>query len=319
MKLKNQNRRRDEKVNSNMKIGDEQSDMMTRYIDYIRKFPLLSHGEEKEIGKMLYDLRSRIDVERKGSDPEFRKRKTIEELDRKMMTVRQLLINSNLRLVVSIAKKYRARRFPMMDLISEGNLGLIEAVDRCDFSKENRFSTYATFWIRHYIRNAIANNSSWLCGMPQYMYNKIYQLEDARSRLQIEKGRMPTDSELSRELNISLNQVESIRKNSFFLSPPAEGLEGQDILDMIEDPGSRDSYSFMEMKETHKELMNVIDSFPDRISEIVKLRFGLCGDEEATLSEIGESVGLSAERVRQLLNLAMNEIRNYEPLMELIS
>lgn len=293
------------------------SDEIKYYLEQINSYPLLDYEKEKRIGDELEDIQREIDRLRKSGPNNENRDQLIQKMENKKAYYRKMLIKCNLRLVVSIAKKYRTERLTLMDLISEGNLGLIDAVDRFDFDKGNRFSTYATFWIRHYIQLAMADGSR-ACSLPIYMHNKMNELERTQYILSTRLGRKPSDEEINREMNISTAQLASIRKSSFLHSLSVDSEDDRSIQNSVEDTDWIDSHQLLVEKCCYEELMKLLSSFPERIAEIVKLRFGLDGTGSGTLKEVGDAVGLSAERVRQLLNSAIKDIQNYKPLRDLM-
>jgi RNA polymerase primary sigma factor len=263
-------------------------DILQMYLKDIGKIKLLNLKEEKSLGKQIKD----------GS--EIAKRK---------------LVQANLRLVVSIAKKYIGQGVLFMDLVQEGSLGLIKAAERFDYSKNFKFSTYATWWIRQNIIRAISNYSRTI-RIPVHMTDKIRKYKKACADLSIKLGREPVDLEIAAHLDITLKQLavvkRSILKEPISLETPVT--EDLNLGDYIEDK----SYRLPEIQVGNDILKGSMEgllaSLSERERKIVNYRFGINGEHPKTLEQIGKIMGYSKERIRQLEDNALLKIRQKKEL-----
>lgn len=260
-------------------------DHVRMYLKEIGRVPLLSAEEE-------IDLAERIE---KG-DEEAKKR----------------LCEANLRLVVSIAKKYVGRGMLFLDLIQEGNLGLIKAVDKFDYTKGYKFSTYATWWIRQAITRAIADQARTI-RIPVHMVETINKLVRVSRQLVQELGREPTPEELAKELNMPVDKVREISKISqepVSLETPIGEEEDSHLGDFIPDedaPAPSEAASFVLLKE---QLGAVLETLSEREAKVLRLRFGLDDGRARTLEEVGKEFDVTRERIRQIEAKALRKLRH---------
>lgn len=264
-----------------------EDDLLQMYLKDIGKVKLLSSKEEKILGKQI--------KEGKPSQAEIAKRK---------------LIQANLRLVVSIAKKYIGQGVLFMDLVQEGSLGLIKAAEKFDYSKNFKFSTYATWWIRQTIMRAISNYSRTI-RIPVHMADKIRKYKKVITMLSFELGREPTDSEIVQRMGVPLKKLASIRKSIIkepisLETPVTDDLNvGDYIQDKIHNRPEEQTGSNV-LKGSVKHLLSTLN---DREKKIVSCRFGINGQTPMTLEQLGHDMGYSKERIRQLEELALSKIR----------
>jgi RNA polymerase primary sigma factor len=269
------------------KKGDGMAqDTLTQYLGRIRGGRLLDAAEERELSGRA----------REG-DQEARKR----------------LIESNLRLVISIAKKYRGRGVSFEDLIQEGNAGLIKAVERFDPSLGNRFSTYATWWIRQGVTRAVADHARTV-RLPSHVVDSLFRLRRAENELSLELGRDATEEELIGRLGIKPEEARRLRE----VSQPIASInarvgssaeEGAEMGDLLPDERSEDDYARVEIGQWEGTLQEAVMSLPEREARILKMRHGLDGSKTRTLREVSEALGISQERARQVEIKALRTIR----------
>ena len=267
-------------------------DILQMYLKDIGKVKLLNSKEEKALGKQI--------KEGKPSQADIAKRK---------------LVQANLRLVVSIAKKYIGQGVLFMDLVQEGSLGLIKAAEKFDYSKNFKFSTYATWWIRQTIIRAISNNSRTI-RIPVHMTDKIRKYKKCYTMLTFELGREPTDAEVAERLEITAKQLSMIKKSIIKepISLETPGTDDLNIGDYIEDT----SYRSPEMQTKNNALKgsveHLLSTLSDREKQIITCRFGINGEMPKTLEQLGEIMGYSKERIRQLEDSALSKIRERKEL-----
>lgn len=260
-------------------------DHVRMYLKEIGKVPLLSADEEIELAKRMEE-----------GDEMAKKR----------------LSEANLRLVVSIAKRYVGRGMQFLDLIQEGNLGLIKAVEKFDYRKGYKFSTYATWWIRQAITRAIADQARTI-RIPVHMVETINKLIRVSRQLLQENGREPTDDELAVSLQMPVERVREIRKiaqEPVSLETPIGEEEDSHLGDFIPDddiPAPADAAAFTLLKE---QLMAVLDTLTEREREVLKLRFGLEDGKQRTLEEVGSTFNVTRERIRQIEAKALRKLRH---------
>jgi RNA polymerase primary sigma factor len=255
------------------------------YLQEIAKTPLLTIQEE-------IDLARRI---RRGNKP-----------------ARDHMISANLRLVVKIAMDYKDFGLPLLDLISEGNIGLVKAVERFDPRKGGKLSTYAAWWIKQSIKRALANQSKTI-RLPVHLVDKISKMRKTAMALTEQFGREPTDEELARELQIPTSKVAhlksvSVRPTSLDAPIGDEG-DSSSFGDIVGDENAVSPFENLRGKNTNADLRAMIGSLEKREAEIIRLRFGLDGKDELTLEEVGKKFKVTRERVRQLQNIALSKMR----------
>ena len=224
---------------------------------------------------------------------------------------RSLMIRANLRLVVKIAQDYANYGLPLSDLISEGNIGLMKAVERFDPEKGGKLSTYGSWWIKQSIKRALANQSKTI-RLPVHMVDKISRMRRISNMLAEALGREPTDSELAEELGIPRTKLAMLKQASqrpASLDAPIGEDEGSDYSDIIGDEKAIDPALALESKSMHNQIDDLLANLDERETRIIDARFGLNGQKPRTLEEIGLEFGVTRERIRQLQNVALVKMR----------
>jgi len=254
------------------------------YLQEIGKTPLLKPSEEVELAALI----------QKGD-----------------MRAREKMIKANLRLVVKIAHDYANFGLPLLDLISEGNIGLVKAVERFDPNKGGKLSTYAAWWIKQSIKRALANQSKTI-RLPVHLVDKIARIRRTAMQLEEALGRAPTDEEIAVELDMPVNKVAHLKSVSVrptSLDAPIGDDSGTEFGEIIGDETAVTPFEQLSDKNLINDLRKLVEELDPREAEIIRLRFGL-GDEKAlTLEEVGERFNITRERVRQLQNMALSRMR----------
>jgi RNA polymerase primary sigma factor len=221
------------------------------------------------------------------------------------------MIKANLRLVVKIARDYEGLGLPLLDLISEGNIGLMKAVERFDPKKGGKLSTYGSWWIKQSIKRALANQSKTI-RLPVHLVDKISKMRRMTMKLQEEFGREPTDEELAAELGTTATRVSQMRIAAIrpaSLDAPIGDDDSNNFSEMVEDERAINPYEELEDKTVTGMLQDMVKHLDAREATILRFRFGLDGGNEKTLEEVGEKFGVTRERVRQIQNLALRKLR----------
>lgn len=224
---------------------------------------------------------------------------------------REHMIRANLRLVVKIAREYEGLGLPLLDLINEGNIGLMKAVERFDPAKGGKLSTYSSWWIKQSIRRALANQGKTI-RLPVHVADKIYHLRLAELRLQEALGREPTEEELAQELKTTPKKVAALRSAAVrpaSLDAPLGDEDSSRLGEVVPDESSPNPAELLERRTTAAKVLELVNRLPEREASILRFRFGLHGGPEKTLEEVGRKFGVTRERVRQLQNLALSKLR----------
>ncbi len=224
---------------------------------------------------------------------------------------REQMIKANLRLVVKIARDYEGIGLPLLDLISEGNIGLMKAVERFDPAKGGKLSTYGSWWIKQSIKRALANQSKTI-RLPVHLVDKISKMRRTSMRLQEELGREPTDEELAGELGITASRVAQMRMAAIrpaSLDAPIGDEDSNNFAEVVQDESADTPYEQLEEKTVTRMLQEMVKTLDAREASILKARFGLDGGPEKTLEEVGQKFGVTRERVRQIQNIALKKLR----------
>jgi len=262
------------------------NDTMKLYMQNIGQFPLVSTEEEVELAAQIAQ----------GNQE-----------------ARNKLIRSNLRLVVKIAHDFKGLGLPLLDLISEGNIGLMRAVEKFDPSKGAKLSSYAAWWIKQSMRRALANQARTI-RIPVQSASKISKIQSARQKLTEEMGREPTDKEIAAEVNLTERTVTGLRlgkATTISLHDPIQRGEEGEIRDIIPDEKTSAPDELVQDEEILKHMLELTYKLEERERQILALRFGLDGDRPKTLEEVSQHIGRTRERVRQIQNQALDKLRKF--------
>ena len=312
-----------EKIDLSVPEGVSVEDPVRMYLKEIGKVPLLSADEEIELAQNMEDgavaiekinvLKGRLDGASEEEKAEIKEEiKTLQRDVDKGADAKKRLAEANLRLVVSIAKRYVGRGMLFLDLIQEGNLGLIKAVEKFDYKKGYKFSTYATWWIRQAITRAIADQARTI-RIPVHMVETINELIRVSRQLLQELGREPSPEEIAKEMSMPVDRVREILKISqepVSLETPIGEEEDSHLGDFIKDdnvPVPADAAAFTLLKE---QLEEVLGTLTEREQKVLTLRFGLEDGRARTLEEVGKEFNVTRERIRQIEAKALRKLRH---------
>ncbi len=309
---KAKSRRRNADANVTLLTGDP----VRMYLKEIGKVPLLTAAEEIDLAmKIEAGVAATEELEKaeeEGIELSRRDKRRMTRVEQVGLDAKQALIEANLRLVVSIAKRYVGRGMLFLDLIQEGNLGLIRAVEKFDYTKGFKFSTYATWWIRQAITRAIADQARTI-RIPVHMVETINKLVRIQRQLLQQLGREPTPEEIGKEMDLTAERVREIQKISqepVSLETPIGEEEDSQLGDFIEDEAAvvpPDAASFSMLQE---QLGKVLDGLAERERKVISLRFGLEDGHPRTLEEVGREFGVTRERIRQIESKTLAKLRH---------
>ncbi len=289
-------------------------DTVGLYLKEMSRVPLLSIEEELDLAKRIERGKlGKREMNRLNGSADSAKRQDLELSVNDGQLAREHLIKANTRLVVSIAKRYIGRGVPFLDLIQEGNLGLMKAVEKYEYQRGFRFSTYATWWIRQTITRAIADQGRTI-RVPVHMVDRIRQLYRTTHEMEQRLGRIPTTDELAEEIGINTSKVEWMMRVSWLplslespINDDEEDLElGMFIEDQVTPSPIQSTYSNL----LREKVQEVLDTLPPREARILRLRFGLDNGRAYTLEEVGQKFGLTRERIRQIESKALRRLRH---------
>jgi RNA polymerase primary sigma factor len=291
--------------------GITSDDSVSLYLNEMSRVPLLTRDEEITLAKkMVLGREARqtmIDADGEIEDIEDVKR-TIRE----GKEAREYLIKANIRLVVSIAKKYRRYGSSFLDLIQAGNVGLIRAVDKFDYTRGNRFSTYATWWIRRSVLRFL-NQKERTIRLPNYLSNRLRKVRHVTRDLSQQLGRQPTLEEISEHVD---QDVEELRQLIHYARLPISldepvGEDGEsELIHFVENENAVIPFNTVQQHLLEEDILNALGELTEREASIIKLRFGLEGNRSHTLKELGEIFGVTRERIRQIQQKALRKLRS---------
>jgi len=294
------------------RVERDEEDLVRLYLTDIGQYPLLTKDDEVRLAKAIEaGNEARVHLETETSLPQARRRE-LRRVNAEGVSAQRTFVQSNLRLVVSIAKKYQASGLPLLDLIQEGNLGLMHAVEKFDWRKGFKFSTYATWWIRQAITRGIANTGRTI-RLPVHAGDTLARLQKARARLELKLGRPATLSELSAEVEMPEDKVtEALRfaAEPLSLSEPLREDGDAELGDVVEDRSAESPFEVAATALLPEEISKLLGPLDEREREILRLRFGLDRGEPRTLEEVGEHFNLTRERIRQIAARAMSKLRH---------
>ncbi len=294
------------------RVERDEEDLVRLYLTDIGQYPLLTKDDEVRLAQQIeVGNEAREELEAAEELTAARKRE-LRRASRQGEEAERTFVQSNLRLVVSIAKKYQASGLPLLDLIQEGNLGLMHAVEKFDWRKGFKFSTYATWWIRQAITRGIANTGRTI-RLPVHAGDTLARLQKARARLELKLGRPATLTELAAEVEMPEDKVtEALRfaAEPLSLSEPLREDGDAELGDVVEDRSADSPFEVAATALLPDEIARLLAPLDEREREILKLRFGLDRGEPRTLEEVGEHFNLTRERSRQIEARAMSKLRH---------
>ncbi|MGL4306606.1 MAG: sigma-70 family RNA polymerase sigma factor [Mycobacteriaceae bacterium] len=288
------------------------ADLVRVYLNGIGKTALLSALDEVELAKRIETglyAQNLLDTKKRLSPS---KKRDLQLLVRDGEAARSHLLEANLRLVVSLAKRYTGRGMPLLDLIQEGNLGLIRAMEKFDYAKGFKFSTYATWWIRQAITRGMADQSRTI-RLPVHLVEQVNKLARIKRELHQQLGREATDEELAEESGIPQEKIADLLEHSrdpVSLDMPVGSDEEAPLGDFIEDSEAPSAESSVITTLMHSDVRSVLSTLDEREQQVIRLRYGLEDGQPHTLDQIGKTFGLSRERVRQIEREVMSKLRH---------
>ncbi len=289
-------------------------DTIGLYLKEMSRVPLLSGDEEVELAKRIERGRqAKRELEKLPMRGNAARRRELEALINDGLQAREHLIKANTRLVVSIAKRYMGRGVPFLDLIQEGNLGLMKAVEKFEYKRGFRFSTYATWWIRQTISRSIADQGRTI-RVPVHMVDRIRQLYRRTHEMEQKLGRAPNNEELAEELGVPSEKVEWMMRVSWLplsLESPINDDDEESELGMfVEDQVTPSPIQTAYTNMLREKIEAVLETLPPREARILRLRYGLENGHQYTLEEVGQKFGLTRERIRQIEGKALRRLRH---------
>ncbi|MDA8271549.1 MAG: sigma-70 family RNA polymerase sigma factor [Actinomycetota bacterium] len=295
------------------RLERDEEDLVRLYLTDIGQYPLLNKDDEVRLAQDIeLGYKAFRELNSKNKEVSPTRRRELKRVVRAGEAAQMTFVQSNLRLVVSIAKKYQASGLPLLDLIQEGNLGLMHAVEKFDWRKGFKFSTYATWWIRQAITRGIANTGRTI-RLPVHAGDTLARVQKAQARLELKLGRPATLDELGDEVEMPEDKlIEALRFRSepLSLSEPLREDGDAELGDVVEDRSAESPFEVAATSLLPVEIARLLAPLDEREREILRLRFGLDRGEPRTLEEVGEHFNLTRERIRQIEARAMSKLRH---------
>jgi RNA polymerase primary sigma factor/RNA polymerase nonessential primary-like sigma factor len=310
----------------------DEPDLLGQYLAQIGRTALLTAEEEVELARRIeagvYARHLLDEADREGTAQadggaglDAERRAELEEVVADGEMAKDHMVRANLRLVVSAAKKFYHRGWPLLDLIQEGNLGLMHAVEKFDYARGFKFSTYATWWIRQFIERGLADKSRTV-RLPVHVVEQVARVNRVERELEIKLGREPAEEDVAEAVGITVEELAGLRGASHevvSLDTPVGGDEETRMGDLIADAEVAPPSEVLEHRALVEQLRDLVDRLPEREAMIISMRYGLADGKPHTLREIGERIGLTRERVRQLERQALGSLRKPERVQPLMA
>jgi RNA polymerase sigma factor (sigma-70 family) len=301
------------------RVERDEEDLVRLYLTDIGQYPLLTKDDEVRLAQAIEaGNEARLALERAGKDITPAKKRDLRRCARGGEDAERTFVQSNLRLVVSIAKKYQASGLPLLDLFQEGNLGLIRAVEKFDWTMGYKLSTYATWWIRQAVQRALAEQSRTI-RLPVHIADQVRRIQRARRALGQQLNRDPSIDEIAVETELTPLRVQELLdlvQEHVSLETPVG--DGESVMsDLIEDTSAIEPEAETALRLRSTELARALAQLKPRLQRVLVLRFGLDGSSGRTLEQVGVELGITRERVRQLETRALRELRHVAPALEL--
>ncbi|OKI29100.1 RNA polymerase subunit sigma [Saccharothrix sp. CB00851] len=302
-----------------MREGAREADLVGRYLRELTSTPLLIADEEVVLAKRIEagvyaaELLRRAD-EGEDSPLDAERHRALRTVAAQGARAKDHMIRANLRLVVSVAKKHSFRGLPLLDVVQEGNLGLIRAVEKWDYAKGFKFSTYAIWWIRQAIERGLAEQTRTI-RLPMHVHEEVGKLRKAEQRLRLETDREPTAEEIAAAAKMPVARVVQLlaaSRTALSLETPIGDDGGASVADLIEDAEAVDAHQVVEQQELAAQLRALVGTLPERQARILTARYGLSDGRACSLQELSEELGLTRERIRQLEKESLRMLRDPE-------
>ncbi len=291
---------------------DQGDALVSLYLSEISRVPLLSPAQERALARRIEA--GRIAAERLSvmGEPEPSLEATLMRVVEDGLRAKRTMIEANLRLVVSIAKRYATGAIPLMDLIQEGNIGLIRAVERFDYRLGYKFSTYATWWIKQSIRRALSEQGT-VVRVPVNIVEEAWRLRRVRNSLIHELGREPSTEELASKAGLSPDRVEEVlaaTRSAFSLDEPVSEDDSATLADLVGDLEDESPHELITKQLLREHMLQAMDDLTPRERRVLEMRFGLDGKNPRTLDEVGQEINVTRERVRQIEAKSLAKLRH---------